>query len=157
CRRVTRMTSSLRRKRPTTARPTTAVRTLTSLAVLGWLAAAAHGQSPPAALQPIPTAKDLPPASAAPPPPKTLYFQKDAVPTYPARQQKAGEQRPVAKPLGATAAKPPIIQTRYQPAASGEDSQFKLPPSVERAIDRASKPGEAGLPTNDELFSLRSE
>src|SRR6476646_1373552 len=99
------MTSSLRRKRQITARPTTAARTLTSLLALGWLAAAAPAQTPPSALKPLPTAADL--AAPPKPVPKTLYFQKDAAPT-PLTVKAAVATSPAA------AAKPSIVPTRYQ-------------------------------------------
>src|SRR6184192_2788283 len=94
------MTSSLRRKRRTTARPTTPGRTICSLLGLAWLAAGPANAQSPAPLRPLggqapaadlreppplmPVMKsalpDVPPVAAIKPlvPPKTLYYQKDA-------------------------------------------------------------------------------
>src|SRR6476646_5896184 len=83
------MTSFSRRKRRTTARPTTPARTIISLVGLGWLAAGpATAADPPAPLFPLtpPAPARREPAPLVPavkpaalPAPQSLFYQKDAV------------------------------------------------------------------------------
>ncbi len=108
------------------------------------------------------------PAAATNTQPRPAPVTRAATPPAPARPTPTATVAPQAKPARlvqpaarspqpTAPAKPPIIQTRFHQNPDPSDSTFKLPPSVEHAIDRASKPGEAGLPTNEELFALRSE
>src|SRR4051812_43553417 len=93
------MTSSLRRKRRTTARRTTPSRAICSLLGLAWLAASAAAADAPGPLHPLPGSGPVPDLRAPPPlvpamkaalpdmpaikaaaPAKTLYYQKDPAP-----------------------------------------------------------------------------
>ncbi|MFO0809605.1 MAG: hypothetical protein U0746_13355 [Gemmataceae bacterium] len=124
------------------------MRILTSLLAMGWLGAGVQAQTPPSALKPMPTTTSLDTAPKAGA--RTLYFQKDS---YPTPMVPTGTATVPTAP-----AKSAILPARYQvPPDDTSDSQFKLPPGVERAIDRASKPGEKGLPSSAELFTLKSE
>src|SRR5438445_11378398 len=106
------MTSLSRRKRRTTARPTTPSRTAIKLAGLAWLLSGGLlAAQPPADLvppPPPPRPKAVPTAVAAPAPvvapvQTTLYFNKEAA--------------PAPKPAAAPAPRPPVRQLPLQEPA----------------------------------------
>src|SRR3954469_21309129 len=119
------MTSSLRRKRPTTRRRITAVRTATSLAVFGWLATAGNAQSP---LRPLPgTVTGEAPA-------RTMYYQKNsAPPAKPAVQPvKDQDQETAPFPL------PPSVRAVIERAAKeAVDPKEPFLMKSEAQIDKA--------------------
>src|SRR5207248_4672201 len=102
------MTSLSRRKRPTTARPTTPSRTAIRLAGLAWLlwGGVVAAQQPAGDLvppPPPPKPKAVPVSAVAPP--QTLYFNKEAAPA-----PKPAVVAPVAVPAPAKPAAAPALR-----------------------------------------------
>jgi hypothetical protein len=89
----------------------------------------------------------LPTANQPAPPPRTLYFQKEAAP-------QPRPQPPSNAPTARVPATTPGLQVaalQPTPQPSTDVGQVRLPPSVQRVIKQT------GLPPNEVLFNIRTE